>query len=41
MKPVLEIFAIACFTRDAGTSTTLRLAVFALRMRVSISAMDR
>src|SRR5580698_110161 len=34
-----RIRAIACLGRDAGMSTDLWLAVFALRMRVNISAM--
>src|SRR5580698_9256776 len=34
-----RICAIACLGRDAGISTVLWLAIFALRMRVSISAM--
>src|SRR5579871_1895766 len=39
MKPSSwRIRAIACFVRDAGTSTVLWFAVLALRMRVSISA---
>src|SRR5580692_4102501 len=39
MKPSSwRICAMAFFVRDAGTSTVLWLAVLALRMRVSISA---
>src|SRR5580700_45808 len=33
-----RICAIACLTREAGTSTVLWFAVLALRMRVSMSA---
>src|SRR5580704_13635127 len=39
MKPSSRrIWAMACFVREAGTSTLLWFAVFAFRMRVSISA---
>src|SRR5579885_808552 len=41
MNPsALRIRAISCFTRDAGISTTSCRAISALRMRVSISAIE-